>query len=600
MSAQPDWDLTAYFPGPASPEMIAFRDQIGNDAATLQERAKTLGTPTQGNQADWVALLAELEQLGARYGHLSSFLGCMAAADATDDVVAKENAGKARLSSALAKTMVTVRAALAAADSETFASLVAAPALKGASYSLTRMRERAKQAMPAPLEELAADLGVNGISAWGRLYNAISGKLTFELQRPGSDTETLPVAMVLTNLCDSDPNVRRATAAGAAKAWEGVADTVAACLNAIAGTRLSLYEGRDIDDFLAPALFDAGITRATLDALFGAIRSRQSLARRYLKAKAKLLGVSALGFHDLLAPLPGSSARISWAEGVSQVENAFACSYPELSEFAQHAIKHHWIDHSPRVGKRPGGFCTSSKVIGESRIFMTYNGALGDVQTLAHELGHAFHSHVMNDMRPWQRSYPMTLAETASTFAEQLITDAALAEATAKQRLAILDQRLLEAAVFTLNIPMRFDFEHELYKRRASGELSVTALKEMMLNAQRANYGDALADDQRVPCFWASKLHSYITDISFYNFPYSFGYLFSLGLFARSKAEGPSFLPTYRKLLRRTGSARAEDVAKEVLGVSIDTEAFWNSSHDLIEADLVAFENLVAARVGFE
>ncbi len=595
MSAQPDWDLTSYFPGPASPELISFRDQVGSDAATLRERAKALGTPTQGNQADWVALLGELEQLGARYGHLSSFLGCMAAADATDDVVAKENARKARLSSALAKTMVTVRAAMATADDATFASLVAVPALKSASYYLTRMRERAKRAMPAPLEELAADLGVNGMSAWGRLYNSISGKLTFELQRPGSDApETLPVAMVLTNLCDSDPAVRRATAVGAAKAWEGVADTVAACLNAISGTRLSLYERRGIDDFLAPALFDAGITRATLDALFGAIRSRQSLARRYLKAKAKLLGVSALGFHDLLAPLPGASARISWTDGVSQVENAFTGSYPELSEFAQYAIKHRWIDHSPRAGKRPGGFCTSSKVIGESRIFMTYNGALGDVQTLAHELGHAFHSHVMNDMRPWQRSYPMTLAETASTFAEQLITDAALAEATTEQRLAILDQRLLEAAVFTLNIPMRFDFELELYKRRASGELSVAALKAMMLEAQRANYGDALAADQLDPWFWASKLHFYITDVSFYNFPYSFGYLFSLGLFSRAKAEGPSFLPTYRDLLRRTGSACAEDVAKDVLGVSIDTESFWNSSHDLIESDLIEFEKLVS------
>ena len=597
MSAQPDWDLTSYFPGPASPEMISFRDQIGSDARALRERAMALGAPTTKSMTDWIALLGELEDLSARFGHLSSFLGCMAAADATDDVVAKENAAKATLSSALAKTMVTVRAALVEADDESFAALLESAELKSAAYYLSRMRERAKRAMPADLEELAADLGVNGIGAWGRLYNSISGKLTFELDRPGAgEPETLPVAMVLTNLYDSDPRVRRATASGAATAWEGAADSIAACLNAISGTRLSLYERRGIDDFLEPALFDAGITRKTLDALFGSIRSHQALGRRYLKAKAKLLGVEALGFQDQLAPLPSSNGRIGWDAGVDQVQSAFAGSYPELSEFATHAIKRRWIDHTPRPGKRPGGFCTSSKVIGESRIFMTYNGAFGDVQTLAHELGHAFHNHVMTDMRPWQRSYPMTLAETASTFAEQLITDAALAEATPEQRLVILDQRLLEAAVFTLNIPMRFDFELELYKRRANGELSVAALKEMMIDAQRANYSDALDGEQLDPWYWASKLHFYITDVSFYNFPYSFGYLFSIGLFARAKAEGPSFLPTYRELLRQTGSAPAEAVAKDVLGVAIDTEEFWNASHDLIEADLLAFEELVAAK----
>ena len=261
--------------------------------------------------------------------------------------------------------------------------------------------------------------------------------------------------------------------------------------------------------------------------------------------------------------------------------------------FAEHAFDNRWVDYQPRAGKRPGGFCSSSSVLGQSRIFMTYHGAAGDVQTLAHELGHAFHSWLMRDMRHWQRRYPMTLAETASTFAEKLVTDAALEAPglSSRDRAAMLDQRLQDAEAFLLDIPMRFDFEHELYTRRASGELTVSDLQEMMLSAQRSNFGDALDEDQLDPWFWASKLHFYITGISFYNFPYTFGYLFSMGLFARAKDEGRGFLPRYEALLRETGSAPAETVAWDALGVDLEDEGFWHSSIDMVEGDL---EDLLA------
>lgn len=589
-----DWDMSPYFPGPASPELASFRDRLLEDAGRARRRASELGVPGEGNREGWVELLTELEDAGARFGHLSSYLGCVSAADAGDEVVAREVARKAELAAAWQKVHVAVRAALAEADDEAFASLVADERLASARYAIERMRERARRAMAVELEELAADLAVDGIGAWGRLYDAITGKLTFELARPGAEPETLPVAMVLSLLHDADPEVRRAAQSGAALAWERASGSIAACLNAIAGTRLTLYERRGQGDFLEPALFDAGIERRTLDAMLEAIRARQDLGRRYLGIKAGLLGLDRLGFQDLYAPLPGGGDRVDWDAGVARVESAFAGAYPDLAAFARRAFDGRWIDHSPRPGKRPGGFCSSSQLIGQSRIFMTYNGAFGDVQTLAHELGHAFHNWVMRDMRPWQRGYPMTLAETASTFAEQLIIDAALAGAGPAQRLALLDQRLLEAATFTLNIPMRFDFEHALYSRRPAGELSVGELKEMMIEAQRANFGEALDGEQLDPWYWASKLHFYITGVSFYNFPYSFGYLFSLGIFARARKEGPSFLPTYERLLRQTASAPAEVVAREVLGVDLGGPDFWNASLDLIAEDLAAYEEAAA------
>jgi oligoendopeptidase F len=298
-----------------------------------------------------------------------------------------------------------------------------------------------------------------------------------------------------------------------------------------------------------------------------------------------------------MAPLPAgdeSESRVPWEQGKEFVQASFSAVFPELGELAARAFNDLWIDHTPRDGKRPGGFCSSSHLLGQSRIFMTYHGAGGDVQTLAHELGHAYHSFVMRDIRSWGRRYPMPLAETASTFAENLTTTAVLndPETSSDKKRAILDARLQDAEAFLLNIPMRFDFEHELYTERAKGELSVAQLCDMMTRAQRKNYGDALDPDALNPWFWASKLHFYITGVSFYNFPYTFGYLFSAGLFKRFLDEGKNFLPAYRELLRKTGSASAEEVVMNALGIDLTKPDFWSASIDLIQADFDQYKTL--------
>jgi oligoendopeptidase F len=282
--------------------------------------------------------------------------------------------------------------------------------------------------------------------------------------------------------------------------------------------------------------------------------------------------------------VPLASAR-------AQIEAAFEAFHPPLAAFARKAFERRWIDWESRAGKQPGGFCSGSSLLDESRIFLIFNGAPGDTSTLAHELGHAFHGEVMSGVRPWARRSPMTLAETASTFAEQLVIDAALARAKGSDsgRLAILDGRLQDAAVFLLNIPARFHFEKAVYEERAHGELTVSRLCELMLAAERDWYGDALDASDLDPWFWASKLHFYITSTSFYNFPYTFGYLFSLGLFARARREGPDFMPRYEALLRSTGSGPAEAVARDALGVDLAKPDFWHASLDLVEETLSEF-----------
>jgi oligoendopeptidase F len=488
---------------------------------------------------------------------------------------------------------VHVRAALRDVTDERFEALVSHETLSSRRYFLERMRTRAQLSMPAELETLAAELDVTGLSAWGRLYNQISGKLSFDLAVPGRESQRLPVSATRSLLEDPDPEVRRAALAGSNAAWESVADVAAACLNGIAGTRHTLYARRGVDHFLSPACFDAGIERSTLDTLLGVVAERAEGSRGYLRRKAQILGRDRLGFQDLMAPLPlENPSRISWEVARERVLSAFSAFSPALGEFAERAFTRRWIDHSSRPGKRPGGFCSTSPLIGESRIFISYGETVGDLSTLAHELGHAFHGWVMRDMRPWQRRYPMTLAETASTFAEQLMVDAVLASPDAgdEGRASTLDSRMQDAAVFLLNIPARFHFEKAVYEERKSGELAVSRLCELMEEAQRACYGDALAQGELDPWFWASKLHFYITGISFYNFPYTFGYLFSLGLFERAKQEGQGFVDRYVELLRQTGSDSAERVVERCLGIDLSAPDFWHASIDGIERDAERFE----------
>jgi oligoendopeptidase F len=404
--------------------------------------------------------------------------------------------------------------------------------------------------------------------------------------------------MRLTLLQDPDPALRRATLLGTQRAWAGMADVVAACLNGIAGQRLTLYRRRGVPHFLDPALFDAAIGRRTLDTMLEVVKARQEVARRFLRRKAGLLGRERLGFQDLHAPLPVSSPRrVPFDEGRERVLAAFEAFDPELAEFARGAFHRRWIDWRPRPGKRPGGFCSSSSWIRESRVFITYDGADGDVSTLAHELGHAYHAWLVRDLRPWATRYPMTLAETASTFAEQLVIEAGLSgpDSGPEERAAILDGRMRDAATFLLDIPMRFDFEKAFYEERGRGELAPGRLCELTLQAQRQNFGDTIAEDELDPWFWASKLHFYITGLSFYNFPYTFGYLFSLGIFSHAKQEGHGFLPRYRELLRQTGSDTAERVARRALGIDLEQPEFWNASIDLLETELGRFEETVEA-----
>ncbi len=586
------WSLDSWFSGFGQSDYIDFKAALVGDVESLKNRAGALS----GDAVEIVAVINAFESLSDRLGHLSAYLGCLSADDANDEAVKADEAWISTLEAESTKLRASLQSALAALSEGAFESLLSDASLKNAEHAVKRMREEAQKQMSAEMESLAADLNVNGLHAWGRLYDTLTGKMEFPMTFPDGHEETVPMSRRRALMSEPDRQLREAAFHAGQKPWHDHSVTLAAALNGIAGTRLSLYGRRGIPHFLDTPLFDGAMSRKSLDAMLEAIHTHIELPRRALRKAAKLQGTSALHYFDLEAPQIAAPEEkpLSWDDACATVERAFSAAYPKLGSYFREMLSQRWIEGQPRAGKRPGAFCTGSQLKHEERVYMTFHSTVHDMVTLAHEVGHAWHSCVLRPARSYAASYPMTLAETASNFGEMillsgLMNDPGITEAT---KAYLLDQEMLRAHAYLINIPMRYEFEKAFYTERASGEVSVSRLSELMTEAQRKLYGDTLLNDGTDPMFWAYKMHFFITGVSFYNFPYVFGYLLSQALFAQFKVEGADFLPRYEAFLAATGSATCEDVARQTLGADLTSPEFWATALRAIEPTLEAYEKL--------
>jgi pepF/M3 family oligoendopeptidase len=391
---------------------------------------------------------------------------------------------------------------------------------------------------------------------------------------------------------DPDRAVRRrayeAELAGFARA--GV--PLAAALNSIKGQVDALSRRRGWETPLDAALFDANIDRQTLDAMLEAARDAFPDFRRYLRAKARALGLPTLAWYDLFAPMGGGGRAWSFNEAARFIVEQFGSYSPRLGEFAARAFRERWIDAEPRDGKQDGAYCMSLRG-DESRVFANFKPAFPGVSTLAHELGHGYHNLNLAARTMIQRDTPMTLAETASIFCETIIRNAALRRGDAAEQLEILEASLQGSCQVVVDITSRFLFERGVFERRRRRELSVDELNELMLQTQRDTYGDGLDPAVLHPYMWAVKGHYYSVGRSFYNFPYMFGLLFGLGLYARFERDPDGFRAGYDELLSSTGLADAATLAAR-FGIDLRTPDFWRASLTIVRADIDRFEALVA------
>ncbi|MBW3541336.1 MAG: M3 family oligoendopeptidase [Planctomycetes bacterium] len=592
------WDLDALYPRPETPEFRRALDDYRREITALAERSDALPPVSSLPHAvtAWVTFLSDYEQAAARREELQSFVGCYAAADARNKTYQRLEAELSSLEPLRARIATNLEFAIKQADDEELESFVAADERLGRiAFFLRECRRNARLRLPKDQELLAADLAVDGLHAWGRLYDRLSGALRVQVMERGEIVEKSPSQVQLDS---PQRTVRENNFYASARAWQTIADTCADALNHIAGTRLTLYRRLGLKDHLEPPLRYNRMRRETLDAMWSAIAARKPMLVNYLHRKAQLLGVEKPAWYDLTAPLPqlarpGSSAELSWDDACRMIVDTFERFSPAFGDFARRALAERWIEAENRPGKRQGGFCTGFPVRRQSRIFMTFTNSADSMSTLAHELGHAWHSHVLSEQPYFLQDYPMNLAETASTFAEAVLGEERLRTTDCEaERMQILDHMLSDAVVFLMNIHTRFLFEDEFHRRRAAGELAAEELSELMLAAQKEAYLGALADDGWNPGFWISKLHFYISGLPFYNFPYTFGYLLSLAVYATAADAGPEFPEQYRRLLIATGCRETEEAVAGAIGGDLSRPDFWTRSLDVIERRVERFLEL--------
>ncbi len=594
-----NWDLDSLLPPPAGEEFPKIVETYRRDLAALAERSDRL--PAVSRRADdvaaWGAFLREFERLEKQATDLSAFIGCHSAADAGNKLYRKYEAALSALDPLRERISTNVEFALRAAAQGDFDALTAAdPNLSKNAFFLEQRRKNAQLRLPRGEELLAADLAVDGIHAWGRLYDRLSGDLRIRVMEKGELVERSPGQI---RFDSPERSVRQNNFFAADKAWKSIADSCADALNHIAGTRLTLYRRLGLADHLVVPLHKNRMQRQTLETMWAVISRRKGMLQKYLAAKARLLGQERLAWYDTQAPLPGAdkpraAAEISYDDGADLVIRTFAEFSPDLGEFARQALTGGWVEAENRSGKRQGAFCTGFPTKMQSRVFMTFTNTHDNVSTLAHELGHAYHSWVLKGEPFFLQDYPMNLAETASTFAEAVLAERRLAESRSREeKLSILDHMLADAVAYLMNIHARYIFENKFHRERGEGELPASRISELMLAAQKEAYLDSLADDGWYPDFWVSKLHFYISGLPFYNFPYTFGYLLSTGLYALSQGAEADFPGKYRKLLVATGCMETEPAVQSSTGYDLAQTAFWEKSLDVVERRVGQFLELV-------
>lgn len=459
---------------------------------------------------------------------------------------------------------------------------------------LLRLAERAEHQMSEAEEHLYAELATTGSAAWGRLQRDVTSQLATDVEVRGR-RERLPMPAVRGLAADPDPAVRRAAFHAELEAWPQVATACAAAMNAIKGEANAVNQRRGWESPLEASLFANCVSRRTFDAMQAAIDHSLPRFRAWMRTKARLHGhTGALPWHDLLAPLPVGSGRITWDDGVRLVRDAFSEFSAPLATLVDRAVAERWIDVAPRDGKTGGAFCMSF-VEDRSLVLLNWNGSFDSAQTTAHELGHAYHNTQLAHRTWLQRRVPMALAETASIFCETLVVEAGLTAATGNERLALLDVDLQGSLQVVVDIRSRFLFEQEVFARRQRRTLGARELDELMVEQQLAVYGDGLDPTTTHPYMWILKPHYYGSH--FYNWPYTYGLLFGLGLFARYREDPERFRDGYDDLLSRAGMNTAEELG-QAFGLDVGDEAFWHASLDVIGDRIDQYDALAAGVTG--
>ncbi|EMD77325.1 Oligoendopeptidase F [Vibrio diabolicus E0666] len=594
----PSWDLSIVYNDLSDP-------RIQDDIALVEQCIDLLNKQSAdcGNVEIMQNAILTNEAASRLAGTVANFASCYASVDATN-AEAKSLLGKmTRIFSELSQAFSPFDLTLTHADEEFILRVLdhENPDISGQAFSILNSRKLADTRLSNAEEQLLAAMSVDGKSAWGNLYDNLTGSLKVKLEYADGKSEELGFSQAASILYGSEFERQEAAWRGVQDAMQTHQESFAAILNALAGWRLTENKKRSTKrevHFLEPSLHGSRIQAETLNTMMTVAKDSRAIGQKAGLLMAKVHGLDEMKPWNHLAAMPalsGEAKVYDFDEAIDVICEAFETVNPEMSEFVRLMVQNGWIDAAPNARKRLGAYCTKLPATRTPLVFMTWSGSRSELMTLAHELGHAFHNWVIRDLPLCQTYYPMTLAETASIFSENIVRDHLISKAeSVDEKLEMLWEELSSALALMINIPVRYEFEKSFYERRQDGEFTADEFCELMSETWKEWYGDVMSEPD--PYFWASKLHFSIDSVSFYNYPYLFGFLFSKGIYAQRETKGEAFYTDYINLLRDTGCMMAEDVVEKHLSMDLTQLTFWQQSVELVREKVDEFERLLAQR----
>lgn len=521
-----------------------------------------------------------LEESTVLTGRLYNYIHLTLATDTTHETATQVEVQLAGVSADLQATYAKVSKFLGTIQTD----ITTDPFLAEYRYYFEEAKKDATHLLSDELEEVLAKMSISGGKAWSQLFDFMWSSAQGEYKG-----EVVTLSEIRGKAYDSDAEVRKSAYEAELKMYDAIKEPIAFSLNHIKKEVLTTSQLRGFESPLAHTLEASRMSRETLDALLEAIREYLPNFRKYLRHKAALLGhENGLPFYDLFAPVGNSSRTFTVEESKDYLIENFKTFSADLAEMTEEFFDKHYIDFYPRKGKVGGAFCANLPMIKQSRVLTNFTGSLSDVVTLAHELGHAYHGLHIENHRPLNQDYSMPVAETASTFNENIIMNTAIKESSDEEKIALIESQLQDTTQIIVDIYSRYLFESAVFENREQSFMFSKDLEEMMLSAQKEAYGDGLDQSYLHPYMWACKPHYYSTGLSFYNFPYAFGGLFSKGLYAIYQEQPEGFVEKYQELLRATTVSSVEDTAK-VLGVDVSTPEFWKKALAEVAESIEAF-----------
>lgn len=565
-----EWSLDVIYKGVDDPAYIADfaeLEKMVEDFSSLVKRAEELSAKEQAE-----ALLSAQEKMAEVSYRLGLYLELRQSVNTEDgEAMAQLN----RLQKLLSKSAASDSAAqkLLAQLSDIDGLAAESEIVKAYHFLLKQNQKAAKHLLSDEVEEMVASMNMTGGSAWGNLFSYLTSTVKVDY-----DGKEVTLSEIRNLAYSPDAAVRKAAYEAEIKAYEKIQDSLAFSLNNIKSQVTMLCEKRGYESPLSMTLEQSRMSRATLDAMMGAIKEYLPVFRKYLRKKGEMLGhTNGLPWYDLFAPMGKAERTFTLEEARDYLTDTFKAFTPEMADMMREAFEQEWIDFYPKKGKEGGAFCAGAPFLKQSRILTNYDGYFGSVDTLAHELGHAFHNRQLENERPLNQDYPMPVAETASTFNEIYLVKHALLTAEGEERLNLLENDLMEQTQCIVDIYSRYLFETAVFEQGKEKFLMAEDCKQLMLKAQDEAYGEGLDPEYRHPYMWACKSHYYSESLSFYNFPYAFGNLFAMGLYSLYTQEKDSFIEKYKAMLTATPCCTIEE-AGAMMGVDLTTEDFWRAS----------------------